>query len=132
MAFTIRKVTSQDLAKIVELNGEIQRQHVTAYPDDFLSPTNPRDVNDFFEGILGDETHVVFLVTKGIEIAGYLWFQIQQAHPNPFKKARDQLLVHHILVSSQYQRQGAAKLLLEHVQAFAQSGCIGEIVLDSW
>ena len=132
MTFTIREATSQDLAKIVELNDEIQRQHVTAYPDDFLSPTNPRDVSDFFEEILGDESHVIFLVTKGIEIAGYLWLQIQQAHSNPFKKTRDRLLVHHILVSSQYRRHGAAKLLLEHVQAFAHSGGISEIVLDTW
>ena len=52
MTFIIRDAAAQDLPDIVRLNDVIQRQHhATAYPDDFLDPTDDQDVSDLFEKV---------------------------------------------------------------------------------
>ena len=132
MAFEIRDATTLDLPTIVDLNKDIQRQHATAYPSDFLYPADPKDVSDFFENLLNDESQKVLLATFRDATVAYLWYEIQRRRPTPFKQSVDRLFVHHIFVRSAYRRQGVAKLFFEHVQAAAISGGHHDIVLDTW
>ena len=104
MAFEIRDATTLDLPSIVDLNQPIQRQHAAAYPSDFLYPTDPKDVSDFFEKLLTDESQKVILATFGDEAVAYLWCEIQRLRPSPFKPSIDRLFVHHICVCSAYRR----------------------------
>lgn len=132
MTFEIREATTLDLPRIVELNDPIQRQHAAAYPSDFLYPTVPNDVSDFFETLLSDESQKVILATLGDETVAYLWYGIERQRPSPFKRSVDRLFVRHIFVCSEYRRQGVATLLLEHVQAAAAKDGHDEIALDAW
>ena len=132
MTFKIRDATTLDLPRIVDLNEDIQRQHAAAYPSDFLYPTDPKDVSDFFEKLVNDDSQKMLLATFRDETVAYLWYEIQRLRPNPFKQSIDRQFVHHVFVRSAYRRQGVAKLLFEHVQAAAMSGGHNEIVLDTW
>lgn len=132
MAFEIRDATTLDLPSIVDLSQPIQRQHAAAYPSDFRYPTDPKDVSDFFEKLLNDESQKVILATLGDETVAYLWYEIQRRGPSPFKPSIDRLFVHHIFVRSAYRRQGIAKLLFEHLQAAAISDGHNEIAVDTW
>lgn len=132
MTFEIRDATTLDLPRIVELNEHIQRQHAAAYPSDFLYPTDRKDVSDFFEKLLNDESQKVLLATSGGETVAYLWYEIQRPRPTQFKQSKKRLFVHHIFVRSTDRRQGVAKLLFEHVQAAAISDGHDEIAVDTW
>ncbi len=74
MTFKIRDATTLDLPRIVDLNEQIQRQHAAAYPSDFLYPTDPKDISDFFEKLLNDESQNILLATSGGETVAYLWY----------------------------------------------------------
>ena len=132
MTFKIRIATTLDLPRIVDLNEQIQRQHAAAYPSDFLYPTDRKDVSDFFEKLLNDESQNILVATSGDETVAYLWYEIQRPRPTLFTQSKNRLFVHHIFVHSTYRRQGVAKLLFEHVQAAAISDGHNEIAVDTW
>lgn len=132
MTFKIRDATTLDLPRITDLNEQIQRQHAAALPNDFLYPADRKGVSDFFEKLLNDESQKIILATSGEKTVAYLWYEIQRSHPALFTQSKDRLFVHHIFVCSTFRRQGAAKLLFEHVQAAAISDGHNEIALDTW
>jgi len=132
MTFKIRDATALDLPRIIDLSEQIQRQHAAALPNDFLYPADRKDVSDFFEKLLNDESQNILLATSEDKAIAYLWYEIQRSHPTLFTQSKNRLFVHHIFVCSTFRRQGAAKQLFEHVQAAAISGGVNEIALDTW
>ncbi len=132
MAFKIRDATTLDLPRIVDLNEQIQHPHAAAHPSDFVYPTDRKEVSEFFEKILNDESQKVVIATSECEAVAYLWYEIQLPRPTIFRQPKNRLFVHHIFVRSTYRRQGVANLLFEHVQTTATSEGHSEIVVDTW
>ena len=132
MNVEIRDIEISDLPEIVRLNDGIQRQHVEAYPDDFLYPVDQASVSAFFASLIDNADQSVLIATIEDKAVAYFWYERQRARPNPFTRPKDRLFVHHIYVMAPYQRRGVARLFMNHVDAVARSENIHEIALDTW
>ncbi|MEM7442537.1 MAG: GNAT family N-acetyltransferase [Pseudomonadota bacterium] len=129
----IRSATRTDVAALVTLNDDIQRQHAEAYPDDFFYPADPDEVAKFFDGLLGRQDNEILLAeADGGEACAYLWYEVRRSGGNPFKKPINQLFVHHLFVVREWRRRGVGRSLLEHVRSIAQAEGTAEIALDTW
>ena len=132
MEISVRNAGAPDLGRIVALNNQVQRLHAEAQPDDFLFPTNAEDVSDFFATLLDDDSQTLLLAIADGGVIGYLWYQTQHRHPNPFTRSTSRFCIHHVVVDEQHRRLGVAGRLFEQVEKDARSRGLAEFTLDTW
>ncbi len=132
MTVTIRDATADDLPLLADLNDEIQRQHASAYPEDFVYPADKGKVEKFFAALMRNKDNRIVLAELDGAAAGYLWYEAQRRRASALKPRLARLLVHHVFVRPEFRRQGVAVVLMAEVQSAAQSGDFQEIALDTW
>lgn len=132
MTVIIRDATPDDRSLLADLNDEIQRQHASAYPDDFRYPADKGKVETFFAALLRDKNNRIVVAELDGAAAGYLWYEAQRRRANALKPKLARLLVHHVFVRPEFRRQGVAAALMAEVQSAALDGGFQEIALDTW
>ena len=132
MTITIREATADDLPLLADLNDEIQRQHASAYPDDFLYPADKVKVEKFFAALMRNKDNRIVVAERDGAAAGYLWYEAQRRRANALKPKLARLLVHHVFVRPEFRRRGVAAALMAEVQSAALDGGFQEVALDTW
>jgi len=139
MAVTVRAATETDLDALVALSEVVQALHAALYPDDFPPDADRDAVKARFATLLQEAGHVLIVAEADAAAAGrdggvvgYAWTELQVRPPSPFYNRRDRVYLHHLAVSPQARRQGAAAALFRHIEQYAAAQGVGDVYLESW
>jgi shikimate dehydrogenase len=132
MTLSVRAATEADLDTLVRLNQAVQRLHADLEPNIFKPLTDHEEVFAYFAAQLEAPRHHFRLAEIDGEVAGYIWFEIQETAETPFTVPTERLYVHHIAVEESARRRGIASALLKSVEAGALALGIDQIALATW
>ena len=128
-----RRATSGDADALTALNAHVQNLHAEAVPELFKPATSgvfyaPAPL----EVLLTEPHNHVFVVDVGSKPIGYVWAQIRERPENVSTHAQYYLVIEHIAVSPDHQKQGAGAMLINQVKSLAKELGVTSVVLNVW
>lgn len=127
----IRRATTKDAELLSTLNDDVQKLHANALPHFFKQPAAETFIPSVIELLNTPDNYFYIGEDKG-EAIGYVYAQIQELAENPFRYARQQVIVHHISIRPNHQKEGYGKQLLQAAKTLAQENNISTVILNVW
>jgi GNAT superfamily N-acetyltransferase len=128
---SLRPAEARDIPQLVELNAQVQADHVDAEPAVF-KPSRAGEVAAWFSDALAGGSPRVWVAVTGEELAGYVVVLPQERPEHPFAYARSWWEVDQLGVRSECRGRGVARALLAAVAAAALDAGVGELELTTW
>lgn len=128
----VREATTADAALIASLNEHVQALHARLLPNRFKPPQRGTFTAVDAVELLGKAENTIYIALVDAEPAGYAYIELQRRPESPYAFAHDQVYLHHISVSPNYQRRGIGTALMSAISAVAKARGSGRIALDVW
>lgn len=128
----IRLATVKDASLIAGLFQVIQSWHAKTYPEAFFPNPDPADLAAHFHDRLAQPDVTCFLALFQDQAAGYALCSRQSRGLTIFSPPVSRLMIDHIAVLPQAQRQGCGAALLKAARDLAKDEGHDEILLDTW
>jgi ribosomal protein S18 acetylase RimI-like enzyme len=126
----IRKATTADLDDICVLSAQINDQHYQNAPHSFTKPTEGNRDREFWAEILIQENSVFLLAEVNNQAQGFITARLTENTGIPFLVSKKVCRVGTIVVLNKFQGLGIGKLLMKHIEKWAQSEGAEEIRLE--
>jgi GNAT superfamily N-acetyltransferase len=131
MGMTIRQAVTGDEPALAQLNGMVQALHVSARPDIFGAVSAP-DLEEWFRGVLRNETQRVRLADIDGEAAGYLLAELHERPATLFSASRRWCEIDQLGVAEGMRRRGVAQGLIEAAIDWARGLGIERVSAQCW
>ena len=128
----ICEATRQHIRDLVNLNDVVHKIHAKEYPDIFKDPTDPDSVSTFFEELIQNPSHYIFLAIEDGKALGYIWAQYMEGSESALKHATKQFYIHHIAVREDNRGKRIGVELMSRIEELAQYKDVAQIALDVW
>lgn len=133
MVAQIRRATTEDVAALSLLNGDVQKLHADALPHIFKQPSAATFPAATIRELMANPNNVFFMAIAGDgEAVGYAWAEIRRRPEDAAQFARNSVMVHHISVQPAQQHHGHGERLMAAVKALAKAEGIATVMLDTW
>jgi ribosomal protein S18 acetylase RimI-like enzyme len=127
----LRRATTDDAGTIAALNEHVQRLHVEAVPDQFVT-VDRAAAETFFSTQLADEGNLVWIAELGGHPVGYLYAVEVHRGVNPFATEQHILYIHHLAVDPAVRRRGVGSAMVTAAETYARAHGLSGLRLDSW
>lgn len=127
----VRQATPGDQAGIEAVAREVHALHVEREPDVFQMPAGPVFEEDVAAVLARPSFHLLVAQTGG-QIVGYALAERRSAPERPTVRARRDLYVHQIGVTTQRRRGGVGRRLMESLRQIAREHDVDWVLLDVW
>jgi len=129
MQVKIRATTPSDYAAVLHLFAEGDAIHAQALPDRFRTAHPTRDAS-FVDDWIRRPDAELFVAEVDQAIVGVVQFHTVITPELPTAYLRTFIFVDSLVVQSHYRQQGIGRMLMEHVQHWAQAHAITTIELN--
>ena len=116
---TIRKATTEDLARLEELYRELEEDAVLYQPEYFVfSPqgTRTEQVKEF----LDSDTQTMLVAEKDGEVIGFAHLVLIKAKKVPCLKSEISLYLQDLVVTAEYRSQGIGTILMNEAKKYGK------------
>ena len=116
---TIRKATTEDLARLEELYRELEEDAVLYQPEHFVfSPqgTRTEQVKEF----LDSDTQTMLVAEKDGEVIGFAHLVLIKAKKVPCLKSETSLYLQDLVVTSEFRSQGIGTILMNEAKKYGK------------
>lgn len=116
---TIRKATTEDLARLEELYRELEEDAVLYQPEHFVfSPqgTRTEQVKEF----LDSDTQTMLVAEKDGEVIGFAHLVLIKAKKVPCLKSEISLYLQDLVVTAEYRSQGIGTILMNEAKKYGK------------
>lgn len=127
----IRKATTNDIPRILELLSQVNDVHAEGRPDYFIKGKRKYEENELRK-ILDDDTSPIFVCEEECDVKGYAFCIIQDFSHCDNLHPDKSLYIDDICVDEKYRRQGIGKKLYKHVVKYAKEERCFNISLNVW
>lgn len=127
----IRKATTNDIPRILELLSQVNDVHAEGRPDYFIKGKRKYEENELRK-ILDDDTSPIFVCEEECDVKGYAFCMIQDFSHCDNLHPDKSLYIDDICVDEKYRRQGIGKKLYKHVVQYAKEERCFNISLNVW
>ena len=127
----IRKATTNDIPRILELLSQVNDVHAEGRPDYFIKGKRKYEENELRK-ILDDDTSPIFVCEEECDVKGYAFCIIQDFSHCDNLHPDKSLYIDDICVDEKYRRQGIGKKLYKHVVQYAKEERCFNISLNVW
>ena len=127
----VRPATSADQTGIEAVAREVHALHVAREPDVFQMPDGPVFEDDVAE-VLARPGYHLLVAQVDDRIVGYALAERRSAPERPTVRARRDLYVHQIGVTTQRRRGGVGRRLMAALQGIAREHDVDWLLLDVW
>ena len=127
----IRKATTHDIPRILELLSQVNDVHAEGRPDYFIKGKRKYEENELRK-ILDDDTSPIFVCEEECDVKGYAFCMIQDFSHCDNLHPDKSLYIDDICVDEKYRRQGIGKKLYKHVVQYAKEERCFNISLNVW
>jgi len=128
----IRAANQSDIPSIWELNAIVQKLHAEHVPSLIKEPSDNSDFLAWFGEIIEDPNACVLIAEVSGSVAGYLYAQEVKKEASWVRPKLHYLMLHHIVIKPEHQRQGLGDGLMKALMAEAKKRGLKRIELDVW
>ena len=116
---TIRKATTEDLARLEELYRELEEDAVLYQPEHFVfSPKGTR--TEQVKEILDSDTQTMLVAEKDGEVIGFAHLVLIKAKKVPCLKSEISLYLQDLVVTAEYRSQGIGTILMNEAKKYGK------------
>ena len=116
---TIRKATTEDLARLEELYRELEEDAVLYQPEHFVfSPKGTR--TEQVKEILNSDTQTMLVAEKDGEVIGFAHLVLIKAKKVPCLKSEISLYLQDLVVTSEFRSQGIGTILMNEAKKYGK------------
>jgi ribosomal protein S18 acetylase RimI-like enzyme len=116
---TIRKATTEDLARLEELYRELEEDAVLYQPEHFVfSPKGTR--TEQVKEILDSDTQTMLVAEKDGEVIGFAHLVLIKAKKVPCLKSETSLYLQDLVVTSEFRSQGIGTILMSEAKKYGK------------
>ncbi|MBO6090404.1 MAG: GNAT family N-acetyltransferase [Lachnospiraceae bacterium] len=116
---TIRKATTEDLARLEELYRELEEDAVLYQPEHFVfSPKGTR--TEQVKEILDSDTQTMLVAEKDGEVIGFAHLVLIKAKKVPCLKSETSLYLQDLVVTSEFRSQGIGTILMNEAKKYGK------------
>jgi ribosomal protein S18 acetylase RimI-like enzyme len=116
---TIRKATTEDLARLEELYRELEEDAVLYQPEHFVfSPKGTR--TEQVKEILNSDTQTMLVAEKDGEVIGFAHLVLIKAKKVPCLKSETSLYLQDLVVTAEYRSQGIGTILMNEAKKYGK------------
>ena len=116
---TIRKATTEDLARLEELYRELEEDAVLYQPEHFVfSPQGTR--TEQVKEILNSDTQTMLVAEKDGEVIGFAHLVLIKAKKVPCLKSETSLYLQDLVVTSEFRSQGIGTILMNEAKKYGK------------
>ena len=128
---TVRRATTKDIPRILELLVQVDMVHHKGRPDIFKGPATKYNAKEL-EDIISDDTTPVFVCEEDAVIKGHAFCIHRQAVDDSVLTDIKTLYIDDICVDEAFRGQKVGNALYDHAITYArQSGCYN-VTLNVW
>ena len=128
----IRRAIPSDADQISALTQTIQAAHAAALPDLFKPAHEQRFAANVVRELIAQPDTVLMVAPHGDHLVGHAYAEVQHVPESPIKFATKRLLIHQLVVTEAWQRQGIGGRLIAALRQIAEEQRIQTVVLDVW
>ena len=116
---SIRKATTEDLARLEELYRELEEDAVLYQPEHFVfSPKGTR--TEQVKEILDSDTQTMLVAEKDGEVIGFAHLVLIKAKKVPCLKSETSLYLQDLVVTAEYRSQGIGTILMNEAKKYGK------------
>ena len=116
---TIRKATTEDLARLEELYRELEEDAVLYQPEHFVfSPQGTR--TEQAKEFLDSDTQTMLVAEKDGEVIGFAHLVLIKAKKVPCLKSEISLYLQDLVVTAEYRSQGIGTILMNEAKKYGK------------
>lgn len=127
---TIREAKESDLKAICELSNEINAEHYTYMPHDFVEPDGSQRDEPYWLGFLSNDNSAVFVAEESGRLVGAVAVSVSSSAPQPFLTFRSRGHIATIVVTESYRGRGIGRELMSSAEAYAIENGAEDIKLE--
>lgn len=131
MTVSVRPAEASDVPAMAALNDEVQRLHVAARPDHFVS-TSSSAIAQAMQRALAESNLTFWVAELDARVAGYAVVRVRSSEAGPYLKARLWWEIDQIGVDPAARERGVARALVEAIAAEAARAGIAALELTCW
>jgi ribosomal protein S18 acetylase RimI-like enzyme len=125
----IRRATVKDISTVVPIQADVQRMHLSAYPQHYFN-TSPDDLAGYFKYHLERDSSVVFVAESSGKILGYVVATIRKQPDNPFARGGMIGYLDQVAVAADSRGGGTGQKLLEALKVELKNRDVQRLYLD--
>ena len=126
----IRKATTSDIPRLIELLHQVNKVHADLRPDLFKHNTTKYDAQQLQE-LLTKPDKAIFVYEDEM-VQGYAFVQIEDVHDDLLLHDKRTMYIDDICVDEKARGKHIGKQLFEHVRTYARSIGCNVITLNVW
>lgn len=119
MKVTIRRATAEDYRPLCDLFDELDALHRDHLPRLFQKPAGPVRDEEYYRGLMADESTGLFVAEAEGKLAGFVHVVIRDAPPIPVYVPRRYAVIDGIGVKSEFRKRGIGRMLMDAAHAWA-------------
>jgi ribosomal protein S18 acetylase RimI-like enzyme len=127
----IRRATTKDIGRIIELLHQVDMVHHVIRPDLFKPNTTKYNEQEL-EVLLENDSKPVFVFDSGNDVLGHAFCLITEVRDDKLLQDIKTLYIDDICVDEKARGQHVGKALYEYVRDYAQSIGCNNITLNVW
>lgn len=131
MTVKVRRAEASDVPAIAALNEEVQRLHVAARPDHFVS-TSRTALEAELARAMGQSHLKLWVAEVAAAVAGYAVVRIRTSEAGPYLAARLWWEIDQIGVDSAFRERGVARALVGAIAREAELAGVASLELTCW
>lgn len=127
---TIREAKETDLEAICQLSNEINAEHYTYMPHDFVKPDGSQRDEPYWLGFLNKDNSAIFVAEENGLLAGVVAVSVSPSAPQPFLTFRPRGHIATIVVTESYRGKGIGRELMSAAEVYAKENGAADIKLE--
>lgn len=127
---TIREAKEADLKAICGLSNEINAEHYTYMPNDFVKPDGSQRDEPYWLGFLSKDNFTVFVAEEDSLLVGAVAVSVSSSAPQPFLTFRPRGHIATIVVTESYRGRGIGRALMSAAEAYVKENGAEDIKLE--